>query len=388
MTILFRRSEKRWYGDTLADALIASRTASYGGDDGSPSSLVAAGAAMDLIANTAAALPLHEFRSADRSGNGLSEQIPLDGWLADPGLDGRGLRDWTKSVVRSLACHGNAVGVWFFNSSGVKQGMIQTPLENVNPVRDNRQKLVGWEFNGVRKGVDEVWHLRLNPVAGNVLGLSPLARYATTVGLAGHAERFLAGFYKDGAHPSAVLSLPTGVNVNDQDAKTIKERFKAAIRGRDVAVLGGGTSYQPLQLSPVDSDLLTSMKWSASEVARIWGPGVPEILGYETGGSMTYSNVVDRRQDFLTFALDPYLLVLEDALSAAIASPRRVQFNRDALLRSNTRGRYEAHAIGINTGFITTNEARALEDLPPVEWGDTPPPAFRAATPNSNGVPQ
>jgi len=56
-------------------------------------------------------------------------------------------------------------------------------------------------------------------------------------------------------------------------------------------VLGQGWKFQAIQVNPEESQFLETQKYTAAECARIYGPGVAEILGYETGGSMTYANV-------------------------------------------------------------------------------------------------
>jgi phage portal protein BeeE len=43
-----------------------------------------------------------------------------------------------------------------------------------------------------------------------------------------------------------------------------------------------------------------------------------------------------------------------------------VKFNTGSLLRTDTKSRYEAHAIAIAAGFLTVNEVRELEDREPL----------------------
>jgi hypothetical protein len=62
----------------------------------------------------------------------------------------------------------------------------------------------------------------------------------------------------------------------------------------------------------------------------------------------------------------PYLIPIEDALSTLVPRAQRVKFNVDGLLRSDLSTRYAAHAVGIGSGFLTVDEARAYEDLPPL----------------------
>jgi phage portal protein BeeE len=49
-----------------------------------------------------------------------------------------------------------------------------------------------------------------------------------------------------------------------------------------------------------------------------------------------------------------------------------IKLNLDALLRASVKDRYAAYAVAIENGFMTVNETRKLEDMPPVKWGDEP----------------
>jgi hypothetical protein len=39
-------------------------------------------------------------------------------------------------------------------------------------------------------------------------------------------------------------------------------------------------------------------------------------------------------------------------------------------MRGDTKSRYEAYSLGINAGILTPNEARAKENMNPIEGGD------------------
>jgi HK97 family phage portal protein len=154
----------------------------------------------------------------------------------------------------------------------------------------------------------------------------------------------------------------------------VKQRFLAAVRGtREPVVMGKGWKYQAIQISPEESQFLDTQKYTAAECARIYGPGVPEVLGYETGGSMTYANVEQRSLDLLKFTIDRWLVRIETILSAdTLSRPRYMKFNRGALLATDLLTRYRAHEIALRNKFEVVNEVRELEDRPPVAWGDMP----------------
>jgi HK97 family phage portal protein len=225
-----------------------------------------------------------------------------------------------------------------------------------------------------------MWHRRVHPVPGRLLGLSPIALHALTIGTGIAALQFGAQWFQEGAHPSGVLS--TDKDINRTQANTAKERFLSAIRGRrEPVVLGGGWKYQTIQIAPNESQFLETNNYTAAECCRIFGPGFAEIFGYETGGSLTYSNVEQRSLDFLTYAADPWLVRIERILSALLPRPRYVKFNRAALVRTDLLTRYRAHEIALRNRWKVVNEVRADEDMRPVDWGAQPNDASSGPTP-------
>ena len=67
----------------------------------------------------------------------------------------------------------------------------------------------------------------------------------------------------------------------------------------------------------------------------------------------------------------PWIKRVEAFLSAMLPRPQYVKLNVDALLRGDTKTRYESYAIGIDKGFLTVNESRAFEERAPL--ADPPP---------------
>jgi phage portal protein BeeE len=49
-----------------------------------------------------------------------------------------------------------------------------------------------------------------------------------------------------------------------------------------------------------------------------------------------------------------------------------VNFDEDGLVRMDRKKRMESSQVGTRGGFISPNEARRWENLPPVEGGETP----------------
>jgi hypothetical protein len=88
---------------------------------------------------------------------------------------------------------------------------------------------------------------------------------------------------------------------------------------------------------------------------------------------MTYANSETESIDLLKFSLSGHLARFEQTLSAQFPRGTQVKANLDAMLRSDTLSRYQAHQVGIDAGFLLRSEARSIEDLPPVKGIDDQP---------------
>lgn len=326
---------------------------------------VAVWSCVNLVATVAETMPI-DFYPHPRDAQ------PLPVWLEDLAGDGYGLPDWLYQFVFSAMLRGNIFGV-----IGDRDRTRGTPTQIVLAHPDLVGVSMGadgqpeWRMNGVTVPRENVWHKRVHPAPGRLLGLSPIALQATTIGTGIAALNFGARWFQDGAHPSGLLT--SDQNLDAKQALTAKERFMAAVHGRrEPAVLGAGWKYQSIQISPNESQFLETNNYTSAECCRIFGPGFAEIFGYETGGSLTYSNIEQRSLDLLTYAVDPWLVRIERALSAMCPPGARVKFNRASLVRTDLLTRYRAHAIALQNRFAVVNEVRDLEDESPVPWGNEP----------------
>lgn len=369
---IFRRREQRSSGEWPTQ-LIPSRVSPSGalvGPDSAPG-VVAFGAAVSLQASIVSMLPVDCY-----TGTGADQrQIPKPQLLLDPGGSGYGWGDWLYQAMLSGGYRGNVVGrIDGRDGRGTPTVIRLVDMADVQVGRDTSGAAVRWRIgtSDVERG--NVWHFRRYPKPGHVLSASPIEQYATTLGLALSSESFGAQWFGDGAHPSGILT--TDQSVPQDAAAAIKKRFVEATRNnREPAVLGQGVKYTPIQITPEESQFLATQQFTATQAARIVGPGFAEILGYAVGDSMTYKNIEQSSIHLLTYSIDPWLTMLEESISRLLPRPQYVKFNRAALLRTDLVARYTAYrtALGPAEPFATVNEIRALEDSRPVPWGDEKP---------------
>ena len=322
---------------------------------------IAVRSSTDLVCSLVSELPVDVFRGkgADRV------EMTVPGNIEDPGDDGYGLEDWVYRVVQSWLHRGNVYGEPLYQSSQPR--MTGLSLHDPDAVRPTLVKgRPEWTVGG--NPATDLVHLRVNPMAGVLLGFSPVEANAISILSSIAATRFGYQWFTEGTHPSSML-VNTEVPIDTPDALKVLERWRAMKSGtREPAVMGKGWEFRGLDITPDQAQLMELIGLSEAQACRIFGPAVAETLGYESGGSMTYSNVTDRRSDLLVFTLNRWIRRVERLLSSMLPRPQEVRFNRDGLLQSTTLARYEAHAKALP--WKTINEIRDDEDMPAVPWGD------------------
>jgi HK97 family phage portal protein len=315
-------------------------------------------ACVNLIAGSISTLPLAAYRDGERDPLPTLPPIlraPSAGWA---------LPDFLFAVLQSLLVEGNAYGL-IVDRAG--SGLLPSQVELLAAHRVTvtvEQGAVVYRVDGREVDPADLWHVRAFTTPGNVLGLSPIGHARQAIGLGLGAEQYAAKLFGESAIPSGVLT--TEQHIKRQDALDLKEGWKAAHKGRrDIAVLGDGARFQPITIPPEEAQFLETTRANVATIARYFGVQ-PELIGGESGGSLTYANVEQRALDFLQFCLRPWIVRTELALSALLSSTTTVKFNAAGLVRTDLLTRYQAHESAIRAGWKLRSEVRELEDLAPV----------------------
>lgn len=322
---------------------------------------VAIWAAMNLIASLASSMPVDTYQ-----GSGAEARIiPNPKIVEDPAGDGYGTQDWIYQLMMSYLGRGNVYGKIISRDARTNypnQVVLYHP-DDVVGYRDRQTGIPIWRVDGASVPNESMWHRRAYTMPGRLLGLSPIGQHVLTIGQGLAASRFGMQWFTDGAHPSSMLRN-TETEIDQAIAGEMKARYLSSIHGtREPLVMGKGWEHDTISVSAEESQFLETQRYTAAECARIYGPGVPEILGYDTGGPLTYNNPEQRNIQLLTFTLDPWLVRIERMWTQMLPRPQFVKLNRASLLRTDQMTRYRTHALGIAAKFFTPNEARSVENL-------------------------
>jgi hypothetical protein len=126
--------------------------------------------------------------------------------------------------------------------------------------------------------------------------------------------------------------------------------------------------WEPLSLNNEQMQYLENRKFSVSEVAR-WFGIPPHLLGDLE--KATFSNIEQQSQEFLNICLRPWLVRIEAAFLTAFYELEELEdhafeFLADAILRADTQTRFTAYKVGIESGILSPNECREMENRNPI----------------------
>jgi HK97 family phage portal protein len=321
-------------------------------------------ACVNLIAGSISTLPLAAYREGER--NPLPALPPI---LRQPSAT-MNLPEFIYATLQALLTRGNTFGL-IVDRAGA--GLLPSQVEllandRVTVEANDRIKI---RVDGQEVDPASIWHVKAFTTPGQVLGLSPIGHARQAIGLGVAAEKYAAKFFGESAIPSGVLT--SDQDIKQDRAEQLKARWRQSHGGnRDIAVLGNGARFQAVTIAPEEAQFLETTRANVATIARYFSVQ-PELIGGESGGSLTYANVEQRATDFLVFCLRRWIVTMEVALSALLSSTTSVKFNAGALVRTDLLTRYQAHESAIRAGWKLRSEVRELEDLPPIPGIDDQP---------------
>ena len=267
---------------------------------------------------------------------------------------------------------GNVVALWPIDSANVKiyvddVGLLNTKskLWYIVNVNGKQHKLLP----------HEILHFKNSVTLDGLAGVPTIDILKGTIESAASAEQFIRNFYKQGLQAKGIIQY-----VGDLDEKAkrnFREKFEDMSSGlknsHRVSLLPVGYQYVPIAMSMNDAQFLENTELSIRQIATAFGIKMHQLNDLSRS---THTNIEQQQRQFYTDTLQAILTMYEQEmtyklfLDSEINAGYYLKFNVDAILRADSKTRYEAHRIGIQAGFLTPNEARAYEDKPPMEGGD------------------
>jgi HK97 family phage portal protein len=353
--------------------------------------LAAVQACVRVLSEDIAALPLQVFMRTKDGGKERARSHPLSFLLHDEPNREMTAMSFKQAMMVNLLLGGNAYAFIEYDWTGRVIALWPLLHTDVTPFRDVdgevKFRVLGESTPFTRF---EILHIPGLSYDG-LLGLSPIAYAREAIGLGMAAESFGARFFKDGTHLGGVISVP-GAPMSDpafeRTEKQFREMYSGLKRSHGVAILEQGATYQALGISPEEAQFLETRKFQRSEIAAMYRVPLHLINDLDRA---TFSNIEHQDLGYLQRSLLPWMLRFEQGFMRGLmtATERRrffIEHETGSFLRGDTKSRYEAYSLGINAGILTPNEARAKENMNPIEGGDEMRLPLNVTTPGAAGA--
>ncbi|NNG67336.1 phage portal protein [Caldanaerobacter subterraneus] len=221
---------------------------------------------------------------------------------------------------------------------------------------------------------DEILHFKGFSLDG-IAGISPIQYLRNTIENAGNAEQFLNNSLKGGMTVKGIVHYIG--DLNPEAEQKFREKFEQMANGLQnvnrIALLPIGYQFQPIALTMADAQFLENTQLTIKQIASAFGIKNHQLNDLDRS---THTNILEQQREFYIDTLLPILTMYEQELTyklftnSEIEQGYYVKFNVDSVLRADISTRYEAYQKAIQSGFLTPNEVREMEERESKEGGD------------------
>ena len=344
-------------------------------------------ACVSAYSQTVAMLPGEHWRLNDKGGRERVKTSSLSRLLRHPN-DYQSISDFMLNATRSLYLEGNTYALALRNARfEIDELHLMDPLQSYPRLASNGEifyQLGGNQVIERRLGAipliapqRDVLHIRLHTVRHRwpvpLVGESPIVAAYSDIGVNSAIARQQLRYYLNEARPSAVLS--TDLTLDKDQVQALRDRWNEQAKGLHqggTPILTAGLKVQPWAQSGKDAATAEMMKLSNEHIALAFR--IPlQILGI---GGTPYGSTELLMQSWVASGLGFALNHIEELLGLLFGLKGQpdeyVEFDTAALLRSAMKDRIESLTRGVQGGIYAPNEARNLEGLESVKFGEEP----------------
>lgn len=248
-----------------------------------------------------------------------------------------------------------------------------TPIDanHVVPMIDQDSRELWYEVLGMSQNRyfihnADMIHVKHISGSGSIEGISPIDVLSNATEY-DKAVREFSLKEMQGAQNSFILKYHS--NVDEDKRKRVVENFKHFYQENGgILFQEPGVEIDPIDRKYVAADTLESEKITRSRVANVFN--IPNILLNDTE-SQSYSSNEQLMITFVQLTLIPIVRQYEQEFNRKLltSSDRKsnyyFKFNEKALLRADIATQGDYYTKAIRSGWMTQNEVRQSEDMPP-----------------------
>lgn len=332
-------------------------------------------AAVNFLSGTIAGLPLHVYDKggADKKRVKPTKASPIVAVLHDAVNDGLTSFQWRFDMMMAVLTEGRAVTYIERDDAGRVINLF--PLLDFSVKRtDTGAKTY---TTGQGKGqktyqAEDVIDLTFMLKPDLLTHRSPLRQCAVAIGKAVRGNEYGSKLFGNGGMPGFSLQGPFDSAKSAQRAATdvAEATKKAAKEGGSVLAIPLGHELKPLGFDPDKMQMVAAQEFAVIEIARIYS--LPPTFLQDLSRA-TFSNSEQQDLHLVKHTIKRWVEQIEAELNLKLfgrGASRIVEFNLDGLLRGDYKTRMDGNSTAIQSGQLTPNEARVMENREPLDGGD------------------
>lgn len=330
-----------------------------------------------VLSETVAGMPLTIYKKTSK-GRTEAVEHPLYSLLHIAPNGSQTSFAWKETMMAHLNLRGNYYNYKIFNGRGDVIELLPLNPDKMTLMRaDNGDILYHYQDDANQLNYMferfEIVHQSGLSLDG-VIGVSPIAYARNAIGLSLATETHGALAFENGTTPSGTLEHP-GKLTDDQYKrlkKSMADNQSGLANSHKTMILEEGMKWAQIGMTNTDAQYLETRKFQKSEIAGIFR--VPPHMIGDLERS-TFSNIEQQSLEFAKYSIRPWVTRIEQALERDLLSKEDrkthfIRFNMEALLRGDTKSRYESYGLAIRDGWMSRNETRAKEDMQPIDGLD------------------
>jgi HK97 family phage portal protein len=358
-------------------------------------------ACIRLISETAASLPLEVYQTVDGELTEPAEYSYQANLLErEPNENQTAFQVWSHTLAAMLGW-GNAY-LLKAKARGEVQALYPLDPSRVTPkVTDGKLEFIIRTFSdqphdpkATRLTSDDVLHVPGLLLTDPNIGVSPIAVHRHVLGNAISQLEYSSRYYNNDGSPGGLITVPG--QLTKEKREELKEAWESRHRGtaaaHRVGVLTGGATFETVGINLRDAQFIEGLESSTRDICRIFGVPAGMLDAQPFSSRTTPEEDMSRFQLRLT----PWLRRLESALESdkdlfpdvdragVVDNDPCVRFDTNHLVRADINARFGAYTSARQGGWMSANEIREMENLPPVDGGDTVQITPVGGAPNDN----
>ena len=198
-------------------------------------------------------------------------------------------------------------------------------------------------------------------------GILSYANRAIAIG--NYTEEAAKDYFGSGLGIKGILKFNEQVmNLNKDEIRQSWQQVHGGSNGSGLAICDYNVDFIPVSTNAAQSQMIESRLFNVTEVARYFG--ISPVLLQDLSHS-SYSTIEASQLEFLTHTLLPYISLVEHEMNRKLSDGFfYIDLDEKYLMTTDQQGKANYLSTLKMSGVISTNEARKMIGLAPVEDGD------------------